>query len=539
VLYQLSLATFPGLGIALFALAWAALVATRSWRGPAATVLYGSSWLGICLGIALFLWAAKAAVSGPCKGRARFSIAYTVVLIILLCWFCEVWLPVSPQTHEQWTAEQLVRRRNQENTAGFRGTLLWPGKANDVGWLDRTHAEKPTGRRVVFIGDSMLEIRSRRRLALRVEDLFARAKEPIEVVNLSMCGADPLDYRLWLNEFALDYHPSEIFIFMYGPNDFNLTLPHRPYHSPPLRVNGKTVKAAQETGLAPEVVQSLRRLARKGEIYRSRQALETALECPLPFEKYHVVYNLVLAHSDAIRAKFPTSIHERILNTGRALVDRSAQFLAASGLAASQTNVDWWMTGEFVGRYDAIYLKPRETRLRALCELFADFMKMSPEPIMQMLQGQGKEFVDYLIEQPDMTWYLAQPLNRLAGLGEPDRPTAPDPAGSIQYYTKLFHEMEATANAHGAKLTFVFIPAPALTDPDFKRFWGDIITIGRSAPTCQEILKKLPEGLRYVNLGQYNDRLQGKYWKFDAHWTDEGNDIVADILADYLRGNSR
>lgn len=174
-----------------------------------------------------FLSVAIAALRGGYRAFARFALIYNLVLILVLVGVTEVLFPVAARpTHAQELLIEQLRRRHEEITTPYHGSLFMAGRANELGWMDREHDFAKKTRRVVFIGDSMLEVRSRRRLASRVEDLFHDSR-PLEVVNLSMTGSDPKDYRFRLNEYAFDYHPEHIFVFLYGPNDFELTPPSR------------------------------------------------------------------------------------------------------------------------------------------------------------------------------------------------------------------------------------------------------------------------------------------------------------------------
>ncbi|MBT9585417.1 hypothetical protein IV102_18895 [bacterium] len=535
VWHKLALVTLPGLAIAIFALCWAVLGRLAGSIGTGSLIMVVLCRLGLVGAVCAFLLVVGAGLLGANKGMARFGIVYNLALIALLMGMSESLIPLpSPPAERQRLLLEQIRRRHEEVKATYRGSLLVPGKANGLGWLDRQHSFAVTGRRVLFIGDSMLEVRSRRRLALRVEDRLAG----IEVINLSIASSDPLDYRFRLNEYAFDYHPSHIFIFLYGPNDFWLNQPYERYRSPPVRVNPQTVKTAEQVGLPKDVVEGLRALSQGGEIYTSRQAFLTAVAGSLTQEQGHLLYTLAVAHSNAIPRPFLGSTRERIENVGQKLVDLGTKALESVGLLGPAYQ-NWWNLGAFRDRHAAVYSLPREKRLRALADLFAEFMQQSPERVWQLLHSQSQELQSWLIAEPDVMWFLAIPLNRLAGLMPMPSPESPElrrmNAAKVDMYLKLLGEMKETAESHGCKLTYVFIPPPGLVDRDWNHFWGNLLPPDESVQVYREVLGQIPGKASFLDLGADRDRMRAAYWPFDGHWTDSGNDTVAEILVKFLR----
>lgn len=480
-----------------------------------------------------------AAVRGPYRGFARFALIYNLLLILALVAVVETFFPVPvTPTHAQELLIEQLRRRGEEITTPYHGSLFLPGKANQLGWMDGNHdfAKKP--RRILFIGDSMLEVRSRRRLALRVEDRF-RKSHPIEVINLSMTGSDPKDYRFRLNEYALDYHPDHIFVFLYGPNDFELTPPYEAYRPRKVRVTRGTCEAARSLDLPSDTLQKLQRL--QGKIYLDRDSFLQAVGGPLDPLQRHLLYTAAVAYSDAQTRTFLYSTQTRLQSLGVKLVDFAGRGLQAMGRPTPTfPDPHWWSRPEFKAREKRIYeLVPRPLRLKALADLYGESMHYPPGPVYQLLREQSKEMQDWLIEEQDMLWFLAVPLNRLSGLeltpGPEDDGLRAFNADRVEMYGRLLREMSDTAEQHGSKLTYVFIPTPALADRDFVKFWSGKPPTEWSAKSYQQVLNKVTGRVSLIDLGIKPDRFRGGYWPLDGHWNDRANDIVADIVAEFVR----
>lgn len=483
------------------------------------------------------LWAA---LCGRYRFFARFALVYNLVLIVLLVVVTETFfaLPVPP-THGQKLLIEQLRRRHEEISTPYHGSLFMSGKANQLGWMDRDHeiARKP--RRIVFIGDSMLEVRSRRRLALKVEDRF-RNSHPVEVINLSMTGSDPKDYRFRLNEYALDYHPDHIFVFLYGPNDFELTPPFEAYRPKAIRVTAATLDCVRNLGFSPEVVERLKAL--QGILYADRPSFLKAVGGQLSPTQSQLLYTAAVAYSDAETRTFLHTTGDRLKSLGVKLVDLSSKALLAAGRPApTYPDPQWWSRPEFKDQEKAIYSLPRPQRLRALAELYGQAMHYPAGPVYQLLRDQTPEMQAWLVEEQDMLWFLAVPLNRLSGLeltpGPEDDGLRSFNAKRVKMYERLLREMSDTAEQHGARLTYVFIPTPGLADQDFVRFWNGKLPTEWSAKSYRQVLSKMTGQVSLIDLGRDPDRFRGGYWPLDGHWTDRANDTAADILAEFIRSD--
>ncbi|MBT9582128.1 hypothetical protein IV102_02195 [bacterium] len=530
------LVSFPALAIALVIFSQAILARLDQARS-------GTAWLALLarlttgLGVMLFLLVVVAAGRGSYRGFARFSLAYTLALSLVMVGLTETFLPLPcPPTPAQTLLIEQLRRRHEEITKPYHGSLFVPGRANGLGWLDRDHTFNRKGRRILFIGDSMLEVRSRRRLALRVEDRLAA----VEVVNLSMTGSDPLDYRFRLNEYAFDYQPEHIFVFLYGPNDFSLMPPYQPYRPRPVRVTRQTIESAQKVGLPATVVEALSRLARGDKIYTDRKSFLEAVGLALSPEQCQLLYTVAVAYSDAETRKFLQSTRSRLENLGTKLVEMVSKGLQKAGLPAPfYPDLQWWSTEPFLEREHKVYQLPPARRLRALAQLYAEFMHTPAGPVYDWLQAQSPQLRSWLTAEADMLWFLAIPLNRLSGLLDTPGPESVEEKRlhreRVALYDPLLTEMSDTARAHGCKLTFVFIPTPGLADKDFVRFWGDLLPTEWAARVYTEVLARAKNRVSCIDLGADPDRFRGGYWPLDGHWTDAANDSVADILVHFLQ----
>lgn len=479
-----------------------------------------------------------AAVRSRYRGFARFALVYNLLLIVALVAVTETFfaLPVAP-THAQKLLIEQLRRRGEEITTPYHGSLFLPGKANQLGWMDGDHDLAKRGRRILFIGDSMLEVRSRRRLALRLEDRF-RNSRPVEVINLSMTGSDPKDYRFRLNEYALDYHPDHIFVFLYGPNDFELTPPYEAYRPKVVGITPGTLECAKTLGLPAETLARLKQLL--GRQYPDRASLLEAVGGRLTPTQNQLLYTAGVAYSDAETRTFLHSTRSRLSSLGIKLVDVAGRTLQAVGRPAPTfPDPQWWSRPEFKEREKAIYRLPKEKRLQALAELYAESMHYPSGPVYQLLREQTKEMQDWLIQEQDMLWFLAVPLNRLTGLeltpGPEDDGLRAFNADRVEMYIRLLREMSETAEQHGSKLTYVFIPTPGLADQHFVHFWNGKLPTEWSAKSYGQVLSKVSGRVSLIDLGRQPGRFRGGYWPLDGHWNDRANDTVADILAEFIR----
>lgn len=96
---------------------------------------------------------------------------------------------------------------------------------NSWGMRDREHAfgPPPTGTvRTAFIGDSFVEFQPlRKSLPAAVEErLLKQSKKAIEAVNLGISGTGPRSYYYRLRDVALPLSPDAVSVFFFSGNDF-------------------------------------------------------------------------------------------------------------------------------------------------------------------------------------------------------------------------------------------------------------------------------------------------------------------------------
>jgi hypothetical protein len=92
--------------------------------------------------------------------------------------------------------------------------------------------------------------------------------------------------------------------------------------------------------------------------------------------------------------------------------------------------------------------------------------------------------------------------------------------------------MNREAQAHGVPILFFAIPVGSV-DPDYARFWQSWPLTDTWNRFCTELHRQLVaaavrERLPLIDLGPDLAGVPGTYRKLDGHWTQRGEDLVAD-----------
>ncbi|MBF0556165.1 MAG: SGNH/GDSL hydrolase family protein, partial [Nitrospirae bacterium] len=409
---------------------------------------------------------------------------------------------------------------------------------NSLGWPDKEHLPEEVGkRRIVFIGDSFLQVRSTHNAAWLVEERLKPVNKDIEIINLSQDDTDPVDYRFRFHEFAFDYNPEHIVIFICLANDLDIDYKYTPYKHAPFYVSDHAILyMAGRTDR--KILRELIRLKNDNVLFSSKGELLNALKpFNMPINELNFIYLAVAAHSNKSHGR-PFPLESRFPKLLAALCqlwqDRffigAAPSLKAKGAAK-----------EDYRRYTAGYSLPKERRLRYMAEIVAKNNKANPEDIVNKLTHLGGGFLEEFLQEPDMT-YLSFPAIEKYVYNVPARfeqPSAQAVTQAIDNYILLFKELQAEAGRRNAGLTFVLIPEASSLDEEHYHFWLPMIDFREKLSTihalANELSARLPAVAHTIDLNNYKNEFNMGYWHFDGHWNDKGNAATAAIVSSYLK----
>ena len=440
-------------------------------------------------------------------------------------------------TSVQKNLQRLVERRGHQGSRVFRGVQV-AHHYNSFGWPDKERAFSKQGTRILFIGDSFLQVRSTQNVAQRVETNLRLHDEDVEIINLSEDATSPRDYRYRLFEFAFDYEPDHIMVFLYGANDLSRTYKHRPYAPKPFYITPTAVRILRSTGRYPEdVLQTLDELERQHQQFPRKEDLLAALdEYGLSIGDRAFVYFVTFAYSAAPSEGFPL---ERVApHTLTRLTKLWETVFPNTATARRQSG---WRN-----RYEAfqrLTTFPREKQLRLIAEQAAQKNKQSdPQLFLDKLQEIDSVWLDELLAGPDMTIFLWPAIKKFVL----DQPEFKDPQPEavealIEQHLKLFGEFVEQSERHGIGISFVLIPEASQVDEGFYRFWLPVFDFRQwkavAHANTSALAQQLPSLAPTLYLMEHKEQLSDSYWRFDGHWNERGNAVVADIVTDYLLRN--
>lgn len=483
---------------------------------------------------------------GEYRANAIVSLLTSTLGIIICVLFIEFILPVRNTVPEQYPfaaqysaiQEKLqfrLHRRSTQEYKLFRGIELKLSK-NSHGWPDVERSYTKSPRRIVFIGDSFLEVRSNRNVARLVEDRLSSAGASIEVINLSQTDTGPGNYRYRLRELTSGYTPELIVLFLYESNDFSPNYKFTPYHHEPFHVSHNALLYIRLNMDIPDTLEDkLEQLRANGTITADKEEFLKILDgSALTEMDKDFIYQVVYAFSPKSKLNiFRFPLRDLAPSTLILLTQVWSKLLSPPEIKSG------WRAHQ--SEYNRIFSRPESERLELIAELTARINSFPDvEHIHSRLSRLPKAFTNELIAEPDMSYYLWPALDSYVF----NKPAKPRPPKALinqvaAEHLKFIDDMQQTAKAEGARLVVVLIPDAAHVDNDFYSFWKPLIDLRRSNAKYQ-IGRWISDQLSgtevaTIDLADYADRLQGGYWYFDGHWNEKGNAAAADIISNEMQ----
>ena len=498
-------------------------------------VLSGSPLAAALALFSIYALSVRLSSSPKARRQALFVIPISLATLCLCLLAAEGALSLLPPQYSEIQKQlqlQLARRGTSSQTT-HRG-VVQSSSFNTWGWADEDWQWQATEEPLVFIGDSFLEVRSSRNLASRTEELL---RQPL--INLSKGGTGPSYYRFLLREVALPLSPRHVFVFLYEANDLFPSFRHSEYRHPCIRA---TAEAIRELGDRSEAAASLRRVADNRRCFTSREALLAELDDGLSPNDQYLAYLATYAYSTETSQMGPLLPRTTRRVTGW-LTEARRLFCAFLWRTPESTWRDW---RDFYPEYEAVYDLPAEQRLEAIARVISRRYLGSSDhrQCLEVLESQDQELKGVLIEEADMIYYLLPAVarairGRQAGRdGEPAAEASRRGCDPLNQYVQLFREMDRRVRDAGGRLTLVMIPEASYGDAAFRSFWLPMIDFNqhfaRKHGLYLELRDELARDMEVIDLLRYRSELNHGYWRFDGHFNEKGNSVVARILASYL-----
>lgn len=515
---------------------WRGDVGLWHWTGGVLLVL-GMLWFSVHACMCFF-------APGPIKGAVRGALLLSVGAYVICIFIAEQAFPVKNMVPAkramsqagyrlvQKNLQRQLQRRSTRLIKQIRGVTT-KRETNRFGWAGKDRMFNSSNKRIVFIGDSFLMIRSSRNLAELVEDRLRLQDKNTDVINLSLDSTDMNDYRYRFYEFAFDYNPDHIMIFIYGANDLDTRYTYNKYKHPVYSVTSEAILFLDmNEDLPKKVLHLLGELQEDSIVFRDKNSfLEYLRPFGLSTEQASLVYLTVFAYSGFYSDSFPMErlaphTLTRLTNLWKALVP---------GRAGES---DQWISLQ--PEYEKVFTLPKEERLDRIAELAARYNNSpSKEPYLRKLRKLPSQFLDELLEEPDVTYYFWPAITKLVlDYPKENRVFHRRINAVADNYAKLMEEFRREAELRGVKLTIVLIPEASQVDDDFLQFWNPLINFRELMAAKHTLLQTLGNKLQSTTptlpLLDYRSELSGAYWHFDGHWNEQGNAAAADIISGYL-----
>lgn len=479
------------------------------------------------------------------------SICICLAIVVAIEHFLRLNVPVPPTYIKsadrystiQMNLQRLLERRNKHDTRLFRGvehTRLF----NDYGWPDLDRSLSTHKPRILFIGDSFLEVRSSLNLALRVEERLHAMGHEVEIINLSQGNTSPLDYRYRLQEFGLNYHPDHVVIFLYAGNDFSRLFKYKPYQAAPFSITKEAITIIKATNrFSSTTIETLQQLQDRGINFNSQLDFFTVVEDLLPrIEDRLFIYQVVFAFSTNELESADTwfaSLTPHTLSHLTRIWERI--FPPISSFAPTSADADLRLSWQDLQEpFKRLLSQPKQQRLEGLARLAARFNGQDDiEPFIQPLTQLDDYWFSELFAEPDVTYFVWPAITKLA-LDEPkfSAPNSDQLQTVANEYLLLFEEYRKISNDRVIDISFVLIPEASEIDQGFYEFWQPLIDFRQRQAFENGINKlmadQLPEIASTINLSDFSNQFENSYWPIDGHWNEKGNQVAAGILSDYL-----
>ncbi len=485
--------------------------------------------------------------------RVKAMLAFGSSTIVSLIFFIIVENFFSPVFHysefQQSIQAQIDRRSKtvQETFCGVETQVT----ANSLGWIDKDRNITSSDKRIVFIGDSFLEIRSKKNVALRVEENLQSRNHPVEVINLSKTDTRPQpDYQHKFNEFAFDYNPDHIFIFIYSGNDLSTHYIHSPYKHFRYKVSQEAVNYLANAAINSDLLGKLHDVHNRGEIFKSKHDFLSQLHgTSQEYYPLNLSYLACLGYSTiggiSVSEKlFPNAVIR--LKATRQEISNRLKRIRRSLKNKKKLDCACILDDEIRASYQSIFEQPEEMRLELIARFIADDYCQNSDYMQyhQILKGLDPLFIKLIINEPDGLGAIVPSVVGAASGEIKLKSVRPDRVERASTeYMKLFNEFYQIAINRGVVLTIVFIPVATNVDEQFIQFWqplrgkgkGD----GRGPPMVEAIKPKMDGKIPFIDLTDFSEQFQGCHWIFDGHWNEKGNETAAKILSNYILSDCR
>ena len=415
------------------------------------------------------------------RRRSKRHLAFGLVLGVLLTVATLAGIEVMASAFvPPWPARAMVPRLPWEPrtlAAPFRQQPWLADPDNSWGMRDRERSfDKPPGvYRTVFVGDSFVESRfTPKSLPALVQQKLDPEEKHLEAINFGVSATGPREYFYRLRDVAMQLRPDALLVFVYSGNDF---LQGGEDFPGPLRL----VDASPGGSLLASVMPRT---------------------------------NWLLANRIRLSSLFGSA--------SQAPLDEAEQLFA-------------------------IVSGPREQRQQRLVAYVRQWLppKISDEQVAEIFGRGNGAYLD--VAEPAATgdqeylldWMLRILMNWESGaiLGPRNEAEIREMAGRgyIPATLSWLNAMNREAQAQGVPILFFAIPVGSV-DPDYARFWQSWPLTDTWNRFCTELHRQLVdaaarERLPLIDLGPDLAGIPGTYRKLDGHWTQRGEDLVADRVA--------